>query len=71
MPAKKISAKKKLSVKKRDLLDIMESYKYLNSMYGQKLPHDGRWDYARGWIELNLNTVEWRPVTDLVFRDFF
>ena len=70
MPAKKTSQNKKLRVKKRDLLDIMESYKYMNSIYGQKPLHDGRWDYARGWIELNLNTIEWKPVNDLFYRDF-
>lgn len=47
---------------RRDLLDIMESYKYLNS-YLMNEP-DSRWDYARGWLELNMNSEEWRMRPD-------
>ena len=45
---------------KRDLLDIMESYKYLNSYLLNEIPSDTRWDFATGWIELNMNREEWR-----------
>ena len=46
---------------KRDLLDIMESYKYMNAFfYNNENIGDGRWDYATGWVELNMNKEEWR-----------
>ena len=46
---------------KRDLLDIMESYKYMNAyFFNNESSGDGRWDYATGWVELNLNKEEWR-----------
>lgn len=43
----------------RDLMDIMESYKYLNSFLLNDTSADGRWDYATGWLELNMSREEW------------
>jgi len=45
---------------KRDLLDIMESYKYMNSYLFFESLEDKRWDYATGWTELNMDREEWR-----------
>ncbi len=44
---------------KRDILDIMDSYRYMNSSYFFDFLSDGRWDHGTGWIEKNMNEVDW------------
>ncbi|WP_017214198.1 hypothetical protein [Leptospira noguchii] len=44
---------------KRDILDIMDSYRYMNSSYFFDFLSDGRWDHAIGWIEKNMNELDW------------
>ncbi|WCL50435.1 hypothetical protein [Leptospira sp. GIMC2001] len=45
---------------KRDLLDIMESYKYMNSHIISDLFAEGLWDHGAGWVHLNAPEWEWR-----------
>ena len=54
MERKKPNIETRPRIKKRDYLDIFESYKYMNSDFINPLLFDGRWDYAQGWIELNF-----------------
>lgn len=44
----------------RNLLDLYESYQYFNSSFPPDFLYyeDGRWDYSRGWLELNRNFRE-------------
>ncbi len=46
--------------KERNLLDLYESYKYMNSSIPPDFLYyeDGRWDYSKGWLELNRNFRE-------------
>ena len=52
--------------KKRNLLDLYESYKYMNSTIPPDFLgyEDGRWEYPRGWLELNVNLREWGFLND-------
>ncbi|MDF3819153.1 hypothetical protein P3G55_04550 [Leptospira sp. 96542] len=46
---------------KRDLLDLLDTYKYMNqAIFWDFLEMDGRWDFANGWLQLNLPEEEWR-----------
>ncbi|EKT86989.1 MULTISPECIES: hypothetical protein [Leptospira] len=44
---------------KRDILDIMDSYRYMNSSYFFDFFSDGRWDHGTGWMEKNINGADW------------
>lgn len=44
---------------KRDILDIMDSYRYMNSSYFFDFLSDGRWDHGTGWIEKNMSGADW------------
>lgn len=45
---------------KRDILDIMDSYKYMNSPLLGELFAEGLWDHGSGWVQLNIPHWEWR-----------
>ncbi|PJZ68484.1 hypothetical protein CH373_09315 [Leptospira perolatii] len=44
---------------KRDILDLMDSYRYMNSSYFFDFLSDGRWDHGKGWVEKNINRNQW------------
>ncbi|EPG75956.1 hypothetical protein LEP1GSC050_0941 [Leptospira broomii serovar Hurstbridge str. 5399] len=44
---------------KRDILDIMDSYRYMNSSYFFDFLSDGRWDHGKGWVEKHINRDQW------------
>ncbi|WP_246047756.1 hypothetical protein [Leptospira ilyithenensis] len=47
--------------KERDLLDILDTYKYMNQAYfWESVEFDGRWDHAQGWVQLNHPESEWK-----------
>ncbi|MCC6275282.1 MAG: hypothetical protein IT569_05465 [Leptospiraceae bacterium] len=58
--------------KERNLLDLYESYKYMNAVYSSDLLsyEDGRWDYSKGWLELNVNLREMGVFSDSGRRIF-
>ena len=58
-----ISQKSSSEYRKRDLFDLYESYKYMNSELYDPLLFDGRWDFGTGWLELHLSLEEWHPKT--------
>ncbi|PJZ49942.1 MULTISPECIES: hypothetical protein [Leptospira] len=43
----------------RDILDIMDSYRYMNSSYFFDFISDGRWDHGKGWVEKNIDRGQW------------
>ncbi|NCN11515.1 MAG: hypothetical protein GW938_16890 [Leptospira sp.] len=45
---------------KRDLLDIMESYRYMNSALMEELLKETTWDHGTGWVQLNISPWDWR-----------
>lgn len=46
---------------KRDFLDILEPYRYMNqAIFLDWALGDGRWDHAQGWIHLNAPASEWQ-----------
>lgn len=45
---------------KRDLLDIFDSYKYMNSPLIAELFTETYWDHGYGWIQLNYSPHDWR-----------
>lgn len=52
----------------RDILDLLESYKYMNeSLFWDDVDSEGRFDYAYGWVKLNLPEEEWRVRSTVPF----
>ncbi len=45
---------------KRDYLDIMDSYKYMNPGMISDLFSEGIWDHGAGWTQLNYSSWDWR-----------
>jgi|JI10StandDraft_1071094.scaffolds.fasta_scaffold644501_2 hypothetical protein len=46
--------------RKRDLLDIMESYRYMNSPLIEEFLKETTWDHGTGWVQLNISPWDWR-----------
>jgi hypothetical protein len=45
---------------KKDILDIMDTYRYMNSPLISELFTEGIWDYGSGWVQMNYSSWEWR-----------
>lgn len=54
----------------RDFLDLLDSYRYMNdSLFFDLMEMDGRWDYANGWVRLNVPEEEWRVRSSVPFPE--
>lgn len=45
---------------KKDILDIMDTYRYMNSSMLSELFIEDTWDHGTGWVQLNYSAWDWR-----------
>ncbi|MCC5814554.1 MAG: hypothetical protein JJT78_07345 [Leptospira sp.] len=45
---------------KRDILDIYDTYKYMNSSMLAEIFIEGIWDHGTGWAQLHYSSWDWR-----------